>query len=216
MTDILAIVGMGEGNGLAIARRFGQAGFTIAMIARNEQKLKSYQAMLAADGVTSHYFLADAGDSAAITAAFSAIQTLLGDPTVLVYNAAVPRMQSVLDTSGEELVSDFRANVAGALVATQAVLPAMQAANQGTILFTGGGFALYPQPDFASLAIGKAGIRSLAMTLGMALKDQSIRVGTITICGIVGGEDLKYQPDRIAEQYWNFYANPSDDIEVVY
>uniref|UniRef100_A0ACD5H0C0 Uncharacterized protein n=1 Tax=Desertifilum tharense IPPAS B-1220 TaxID=1781255 RepID=A0ACD5H0C0_9CYAN len=57
MTDLCVIVGMGEGNGMAIARRFAQEGFAIAMLARNEQKLKGYQATLQAEGITSHYFL---------------------------------------------------------------------------------------------------------------------------------------------------------------
>jgi len=216
MADILAIVGMGEGNGMAIARRFGKEGFAIAMMARNEAKLQGYQSTLAAAGIESHSFLADAGDREAIVAAFAAIREGLGDPTVLVYNAAVPRMQNVLETTYEMLVSDFQANVAGALAATQAVLPAMQAQQQGVILFTGGGFALSPHPDFASLAIGKAGIRSLALTLGAALKDQGIRVGTLTICGTVDATDPKYSPDCIAEEYWKFYATPTDAIEVVY
>ena len=35
----------------------------------------------------------------------------------------------------------------------------------GTILLTGGGFSLAPNPEYISLSIGKAGVR--AMTLGM-------------------------------------------------
>lgn len=216
MTKLIAIVGMGEGNGMAIARRFGREGFTIAMIARSEAKLQKYQAELKEDGLEAHYFMADAGDQAAIEAAFAAIQTQLGTPKVMVYNAAVPRMQNVLDTSFADLVSDFQANVAGALVATQSVLPGMQQIGDGTIIFTGGGFALYPSPDFASLSIGKAGLRSLASTLGAALKPQGIRVGTITICGMVDPADAKYSPDAITEQYWQFYANPQSDAEIIY
>lgn len=217
MTKLIAIVGMGEGNGMAIARRFGQAGFTIAMIARNEAKLQKYQSDLQTDGLEANYFIADAGDQAALAAAFAALQTQLGTPEVMVYNAAVPRMQSILETSFDALVSDFQANVAGALVATRAVLPGMQQASEkGTIIFTGGGFALYPQPDFGSLSIGKAGIRSLAHTLAAALKPDGIRVGTVTICGTVDPADAKYSPAAIADQYWQFYANPQSDPEIIY
>lgn len=217
MMKVIAIVGMGEGNGMAIARRFGREGFAIAMIARNKTKLQTYQATLKEDGLDSHYFIADAGDKTALKAAFTVIQDQLDTPEVMIYNAAAPRMQNVLETSFEDLVSDFQTNVAGALVATQAVLPRMQqAAAKGTIIFTGGGFALYPSPDFASLSIGKAGIRSLANTLAAALKDQGIRVGTITICGTVDPADAKYSPDAIAEQYWQFFANPQSDAEIIY
>lgn len=116
MTDLCVIVGMGEGNGMAIARRFAQAGFTIAMLARNEQKLQGYQATLQAEGITSHYFLADAGDEAALTTALTSLQNQLGTPAVLIYNAAVPRMENILQTTYDTLVNDFRANVAGAMV----------------------------------------------------------------------------------------------------
>ncbi|TVQ25736.1 MAG: SDR family NAD(P)-dependent oxidoreductase [Leptolyngbya sp. DLM2.Bin15] len=216
MAHYCIIVGMGEGNGMAIARRFAQEGFAIAMVARNEQKLQSYQSMLQAEGITSHYFLADAGDEAELNAALSTVQEQLGTPEVLIYNAAVPRMEGILQTSYATLVNDFRANVAGAMTCVQAVLPAMQSQQQGTLLFTGGGFALYPQPDFVSLSIGKAGLRVLANTLHAALKDSPIKVGTVTICGTVNGDDPKYSSDRIAEEYWQLHVSDNLDYETVY
>ncbi|MFQ4135435.1 SDR family NAD(P)-dependent oxidoreductase [Nodosilinea sp. PGN35] len=216
MTELCVIVGMGEGNGMAIARRFAKEGFTIAMVARNEGKLQGYQATLQSEGIAAHYFLADAGDEAALTAAFDQIQAQLGTPGVLVYNAAVPRMESVLQTRYDTLVSDFRANVAGAIACVQAVLPAMQAAQKGTILFTGGGFALYPHPDFVSLSIGKAGIRVLANTLHAALADSPIKVGTITIAGTVNSDDPRYSSDLIAEEYWKLHSAEGGEYETVY
>lgn len=214
--DLCVIVGMGEGNGMAIARRFAREGFAIAMVARNQEKLQGYQATLQTEGITAHYFLADAGDDAALTAAFTSLQTQLGTPAVLVYNAAVPRMENILQTTYDTLVNDFRANVAGAMVCIQSVLPAMEQQQQGTILLTGGGFSLYPQPDFVSLSIGKAGIRVLANTLHAALKDSPIKVGTVTICGTVNGDDPKYSSDLIAEVYWQLHGAENPEYEVVY
>ncbi|MEB3357964.1 MAG: SDR family NAD(P)-dependent oxidoreductase [Synechococcales bacterium] len=216
MGQVLVIVGMGAGNAMAIARRFGKEGFAIAMMARSEAKLQEYQATLQGEGLTAHGFVADGGDPQGIRAALAAIAEQMGSPQVLVYNVAIPRMENVLETSFESLVSDFQANVAGALVAVQAVLPGMQTAAQGTILLTGGGFALQPHPDFASLAIGKAGLRSLAYSLATALQPQGIKVGTITICGTVDEADPKYNPTAIAEEYWKLFAHPQTDIEVVY
>lgn len=216
MADLCVIVGMGEGNGMAIARRFAQEGYAIAMLARNEQKLQGYQAKLQAEGITSHYYLADAGDDAALTTALTHLQDQLGTPAVLIYNAAVPRMENVLQTTYDTLVQDFRANVAGAIVCIQSVLPAMQQQQRGTILLTGGGFSLYPHPDFVSLSMGKAGIRVLANTLHTALQDSPIKVGTVTICGTVNGDDPKYSSDRIAEEYWKLHVADQAEYEVVY
>ncbi|MBE9136528.1 SDR family NAD(P)-dependent oxidoreductase [Nodosilinea sp. LEGE 07088] len=216
MVKLCAIVGMGEGNGMAIVRKFASEGFEIAMVARSPEKLKGYQSVLQSEGTTSHYFLADAGDEAALKAAFVAMQTQLEMPEVLVYNAAVPRMESVLQTEFDTLVSDFRVNVAGAIACARAVLPAMQAQQKGTLLFTGGGFALYPDPNFISLSVGKAGIRVLANTLHAALKDSPIKVGTVTICGTVNGDDPKYSSDRIATEYWKLHTAENGEYETIY
>lgn len=217
MTQVIAIVGMGAGNGMAIARRFAKEGFEIAMMARSETKLKNYQAILQGEGFAAHYFVADAGEQSSVQAAFEALQQQLGIPKILLYNAAVPRMESILTTTVGDLISDFQVNVAGAVAVVQTMLPGMQSAHtESTILLTGGGFALYPQPDFASLSIGKAGLRSLASILSVALQPMGIKVGMITICGTVDEADPKYNPTAIAEEYWKFYAMPQDSFEVVY
>lgn len=215
MKKLLAIVGMGEGNGLAIARRFAKEGYAIAMLARNETKLNEFKNSLQREGYEAHYFTADASNEASLKSALASVKNI-ANLEVLVYNAAVPKMVNVLNETFESLINDFQVNVAGALVTVQSVLPGMRQQEKGTILLTGGGFALYPSPDFASLSIGKAGIRSLAKILSDALKNEGIRVGTITICGTVNASDPKYNPESIAENYWNFHANPESESEIVY
>lgn len=216
MPKLLTIVGMGDGIGLAVARRFASEGFAITMIARNAATLQGFQNTLRAEGYAAHSFIADAGDESSLRSALAAIQEQLGNPEVLIYNVAIPTMNNVLNESTESLTNDFKANVVGALIATQAVLPTMKAQGTGTILLTGGGFSMYPSPDFASLSIGKAGIRSLAKMLAEALKPNGIRVGTITVCGTVNSDDLKYNPNSIAENYWDFYINPKSSSEIIY
>jgi short-subunit dehydrogenase len=116
-----------------------------------------------------------------------------------------------------QLIKDFQVNVAGALVAVQQVLPAMKAkGRRGTILLTGGGLALCPAADAASLAIGKAGMRSLAFTLAQELKDSGIRVGTVTICGTVQ-PGTHFDPDAIAQAYLALHkASDTPETEMIY
>ncbi len=218
MHKTLILVGAGKGIGLAVARRFAREGWTIALVARRRDRLQALQQGLQAAGYSAHCYAVDASDPAALMATIATIQADIGSPGGLVYNAAALRMGDVLTETAEQLVADFRVNVAGALAATQAVLPAMQAAGMGTILFTGGGFALHPSRQFASLSIGKAGIRNLAQTLHEALKPQGIRVGCVTVCGIVNPDDPKYSPDQVAENYWHYHQQPLADCgpEVVY
>ncbi|MBD3563441.1 SDR family NAD(P)-dependent oxidoreductase, partial [Planktothrix sp. FACHB-1355] len=122
MKKLLAIVGMGEGNGLAIARRFAKEGYAIAMLARNETKLNEFKNSLQREGYEAHYFTADASNEASLKSALASVKNI-ANLEVLVYNAAVPKMVNVLNETFESLINDFQVNVAGALVAVQSVLP---------------------------------------------------------------------------------------------
>ena len=125
-------------------------------------RARGYADTLRKEGADARGFPVDAGDFDSLAGALGKIDQELGAPEVLVYNAAVLRRGSPTSLSGDDLLADFRVNVAGALVCARHVAAAMRERKRGTILLTGGGLALSPHPDFASLAVGKAGIRSLA------------------------------------------------------
>jgi short-subunit dehydrogenase len=213
---VCVVVGFGTGVGMGVARAFGKEGYALALLARNPAKLGANAQALRTEGFTVQTFTADAGDEAALIRVFAQIRIELGNPEVLIYNAAVSTPGKPSAIGFEQLVKDFQVNVAGALVAVQQVLPVMQANRRGTILFTGGGLALYPSADAASLAVGKAGIRSLAFTLAQELKDTGIRVGTVTICGTVQ-PGTHFDPDTIAQSYLALHkASDSTETEVIY
>jgi short-subunit dehydrogenase len=213
VSKVCAIVGFGTGVSAGVARTFSKEGYALALIARNSDKLANHAQSL----VNAQAFAGDAGNEASLVQAFTKIRAEVGDPDVLVYNAATftPGKPSLLAL--EQLVADFQVNVAGALVAVQQVLPAMQANRKGTILLTGGGLALSPFAAVSSLAIGKAGIRSLAFSLAQELSDSGIHVGTVTICGTVE-PGTHFDPDTIAQSYLLLHQQPPDawQTEIIY
>lgn len=209
---VCALVGIGPGLGLALARRFGREGFRVGLIARREGALASYVEGLEAEGITASAHPADAADPAALGRALAELQATHGPAEVLLYNAARIRSAMPSQVEPEELVADFRVNVAGALAAAQAALPGMKALGRGTILFTGGGLALEPVPQYAALAVGKAGIRSLALSLAKELKGEGIHVATVTICGFIA-PGTPFDPDTIAEAFWTLHAQPQGSWE---
>jgi NAD(P)-dependent dehydrogenase (short-subunit alcohol dehydrogenase family) len=83
----------------------------------------------------------------------------------------------------------------------------MRAKQSGTVLFTGGGLALEPFVEFASLSIGKAGLRSLALSFAKELAPDGIHVGTVTIAGMIKA-GTHFDPDAIAEHFWELHAQP--------
>jgi short-subunit dehydrogenase len=214
---ICALVGFGTGVSMGVAKVFGKEGYTLALLARNPDKLVENAQALQAEGCSLQTFAADAGDEASLVQAFTQIRAELGDPEVLIYNAAAFTAGKPTTITSEQLIADFRVNVGGALVAAQQVIPAMKANGKGTILLTGGGLALNPFADASSLAIGKAGIRSLAFSLAQELASDGIHVGTVTICGTVQ-PGTHFDPDAIAQSYLALHKQPPEafETEVIY
>ena len=56
----------------------------------------------------------------------------------------------------------------------------------------------------------------LTTTLYAALNASPVKVGTVTICGTVNGDDPKYSSDRIAEEYWNLHIAENGEYETIY
>ncbi len=214
MSNIVAVVGIGPGVGMAVARRFGKEGFVIAGIARTPEKLVANVAELREAGLAAHAFPADAGDIDSLQAAFQDIETQLGAVDVLIYNASLLSEGPPSALDPQRVLAEWRVNTLGALVAVQAVLPAMQAADTGTILFTGGGLALNPYFQYASLAMGKASLRNLAYSLAGELEATGVFVGTVTIAGNVA-YGTHFDPDLIAERYWEQHTQ-RHETEIIY
>lgn len=204
---VALIIGMGPGLSAALAQRFAAGGYAIAGFARSPEKSAALAASMAEAGHKLDLRSVDAGDFSALASAVRAVEAQLGPVEVLVYNAysATPALPSEIPLGA--LMADFRVNVGGALAAVQAVLPGMQTRGRGSLLLTGGGLALDPTPwlPAASLAVGKAGIRSLARSLHKELEGTPIRVGTVTITGqILPGTPLA--PDILAQHFWDLHA----------
>jgi short-subunit dehydrogenase len=200
------IVGVGPGLSQALAERFAAEGYAIGLVTRTQATLDAAAAKLRAGGVTVATAAGDGADPAALRKALDAIAAQLGAPEVAIYNASVLRMARPSELAPDALAADFAACVTGALVMAQHVLPAMRARARGTILLTGGGSAFEPWVDAASLGIGKAAIRNLAIALSRELAPQGIHAGTVTICGSIAPGGY-YDPQRIAEAFLDFHRD---------
>jgi short-subunit dehydrogenase len=211
----IAIIGAGPGMGAAIARRFGREGFRVMAMARKPQTLQPMADALRRDGIACDTASLDAADPAAVQALLGALAQGLY-LSVLAYNAAgflpagVPSKVNVA-----EAAAALRVSCLSALAAAQAVLPKMRERGNGTLLFTGGGYALEPAAAMSVLGMGKAALRNLAFSLHDELRPQGIHAATVTICGTVqpAGSGGPFAADAIAEHYWQLHLQKPEAFE---
>lgn len=214
MKKSIIIVGMGPGLSLGVAEKFGAEDFAIGMISRSEDKLLVFQKQLSSQGMESHYEQADVADTQQLLGALRGLKQKLGRVDVLHYNAVDYRMKPLLDETVEDLANGFKISVAHALASAKELLPELKK-NQGSVLLTGGATATQPNSDMASISLGKAGIRNLALQLHAVLKKEGVFVGTVTIGGWIQPNSATHSPKILAEKFWALNAQ-RNTVEVVY
>jgi NAD(P)-dependent dehydrogenase (short-subunit alcohol dehydrogenase family) len=156
----------------------------------------------------------DVGKEEQITAAFAAIREKVGEPDVLLYNAAMRPVGRLMETTARTFENTWRVSVLGAFLCAQQVVPDMQKKGSGVILFTGATAGVKPFPTSAAFGPAKFALRGLAQVLARDLGPQGIHVAYINIDGPIDmpairqrfpnlkEEDL-LKPSAIADTYWH-------------
>jgi NAD(P)-dependent dehydrogenase (short-subunit alcohol dehydrogenase family) len=203
------IVGVGPGLGISLARAFDNAGHPVAMLDRDKAKVDSYAAALGSTGREARGYAADAANPEQLRAAIHSAITDLGPPDVLVYNVGVVRQDSATGGDDQYWADATAANVLGARVAADAVLPELLD-GRGSLLFTGGGWALHPSKEFASLSVGKAALRAYVQVLHDELAGTGVHATTVTITQALGS-DARFEPDAVAQAYLDLDNQPETE-----
>jgi NAD(P)-dependent dehydrogenase (short-subunit alcohol dehydrogenase family) len=205
-------IGAGPGMGYATAERFAKGGFRVVLAARTIAKTQELAERLISRGYKADARRVDASDPKSVAELVAEVQKQHGSIDVLHYNAASARKATLSEQPRDSFNSDLAVNIGGALVAAQAVAPKMEEQKSGTILLTGGGFALAPSPDYLSVSIGKAGIRALAHGLFEPFREKGIHVATVTILAFVSPESK--EASSVAEHFWHLYSQQKDSWTV--
>ena len=207
----IVVVGAGQGLGNHVAERFAREDFRVVLVARRSEALAEYKQAFEAKCYETSTVACDVTDAESVKAAFEKIHAEVGTPNVLVYNVGIttPDAQP-LDEN--EIMRHFKADVLGAFSCIKAVATDEFAKKQGAILLTGGVAAVSPFPGYTCLAIDKAALRGLTLAMRGELEPKGIFVGTVMVCGIIGGNE-HFAPANIAEKYWQMYQE-RDEWEV--
>src|SRR5260370_26186553 len=171
--DALALVtGVGPGTGAAIARRFSRGGYSVAMLARNRERL----AKLTDEIANSRAYPCDVTNEAQLDATIEAIRGELGEPKMLIHNAVGGAFGNFMEIDPKVLNQNFQVNTMALLYLARRLAPAMIAAGEGAIIASGNTSALRGKASFAGFAPAKARQRVLPESIARELRPTGVQL----------------------------------------
>jgi len=161
------ITGSSAGIGFALARGLAQAGATVILNARRQDKLAAAAKTLRDEGATVHVKAFDVTDSKAVTAAIDDIEKSIGAIDILVNNAGMQRRGPLEDFTVEHWHELMRTNLDSVFLNGQAVARHMIARKRGKIINICSVQSELGRPNIAPYTASKGGVKML--TKGMAI-----------------------------------------------
>ncbi len=207
---VALVVGVGEGLGYALGKRFAAAGFKVALAARNAERIERLAEAIVEGGGQALALPTDARNERAVMDLFDALERDHGPVELTAFNAGAMYRAPIAEMPADMFEQVWRAGCyAGFLVGREAARR-MTPRGRGTILFTGATASLRGGAQFAAFAAAKNGLRALAQSMARELGPIGIHVAHVVIDGRIDAqsEDLGLAPDAIAETYYRIHAQP--------
>jgi NAD(P)-dependent dehydrogenase (short-subunit alcohol dehydrogenase family) len=223
MSKSIIIIGFGPGISTSVAEKFGAEGFSVALVARNAERLAAGVGALKARGIAAAAFPADAGDPASIRAAIAKAHTAFGAITVIHWNAySGAEAGDLMATDPVAVGNVFDVAVVGLLAAVQEALPDLKT-TKGAILVTNGAFGdtSPPMDELAvnlkamGVALANAAKYKLVGLLTQRLKGDGVYVGEVMVAGMIKGtpwaaEGQGIEGSMVANKFWELYQARSE------
>lgn len=177
------ITGASQGLGLEIAKHFLEAGASIAICARDPEKLAEAQQILQPLVKNDAKLLALPADVSKLKQVEHLVNTALlafSKIDILVANAGVYGPKGPIDeVDWDEWSEAIDINLKGTVLQCCAVLPQMRKQQYGKIIILSGGGATKPLPNLSAYAASKAAVVRFAETLAEEVMPCHIDVNTI-------------------------------------
>jgi NAD(P)-dependent dehydrogenase (short-subunit alcohol dehydrogenase family) len=203
---VCVVVGVGPGNGAALARRFQSEGYAVALLARSTELIEG----LARELAGARAYACDVSDEASVARTFSAIAAEMGAVDVLIYNAGSGVWGTIEDVSARDFEQSWRVNTLGAFLTAKHVIGPMKQAGKGSIVFVGATASRRGNVKTAAFAPAKAAQRSLAESMARYLWPAGIHVAILILDGVV---DLPRTRKFMADKPDSFFIKPDDVAE---
>ncbi|MDX1781766.1 MAG: SDR family oxidoreductase [Thalassovita sp.] len=168
-SGVAVVTGAGAGLGRALSVELTRRGVTVAGFGRGEEGLRE-TADLAGDKFMP--LPVDVSDFAAVEAGFAKVAKDLGDPVLLINNAAVYPRRDFLDETADSFMATVAVNLGGAVACSRAALSGMVQTGFGRIVNISTFADLHPIPASAAYSVSKGAARIFTRALLADLGDR--------------------------------------------
>ncbi len=176
---IALVTGASQGIGRTCAVELAKAGATVALAARNVDKLAEVAAEIVAAGGKAQAFALDVASEESIKECAKAVIAALGTVSILVNNAGITRDILAMRMKRKDWDDVLTTNLTGAFLMTQAVMSTMVKARWGRIINITSVVGETGQAGQANYAASKAGLIGLTKALARELASRTITVNAI-------------------------------------
>jgi 3-oxoacyl-[acyl-carrier protein] reductase len=176
---IALVTGASQGIGRACALELAAAGATVALAARNIEKLEAVAAEIAAAGGTAKAYALDVASEESIKGAAKAILADHGTVHILVNNAGITKDGLAMRMKLADFEDVLRTNLTGSFLLTQALISPMMKARWGRIINITSVVGEVGAAGQANYAASKAGMIGLTKSLAREFASRGITVNAV-------------------------------------
>jgi short-subunit dehydrogenase len=177
----VVVTGASSGIGEALARRLGDAGAKVLLVARSADKLEEMQKAIEARGGVAFVYAADLSSAEDTQRAIDAILADHGRVDVLINNAGMSIRRSV--TKSYDRVHDFERTLAlnflGAVRLIMGFLPGMRARKSGQIINVSTIGVQVNVPRYGAYLASKAALDAFSRVLAVEVLKEGVKVTTV-------------------------------------
>lgn len=176
---VAMVTGASQGIGRACALTLASGGASVALCARNENKLEQVAGEIQAQGGKAAIFRMDVSNDEEIKATTKKAMEQFGRIDILVNNAGITHDALLLRMKRADWESVLQTNLTGPYVVTQAVLGAMLRQRWGRIINITSIFGQIGQVGQANYAASKAGLIGFTMAMAREVASRNITVNAV-------------------------------------
>ena len=177
---VALVTGASQGIGRAVALRLAKDGATVAVSARNQEKLNQLVSEITAAGGKASAFALDVSDEDQVKSTVKSAISQFGKIDVLVNNAGITRDQLVMRMKRADWDAVLQTNLTSAYCCIQQVIGSMLKQRWGRIVNITSVFGQMGQAGQANYAASKAGLIGLTMAIAREVGSRSITCNAVS------------------------------------